>query len=57
MYSLYIDSHMDNLVIALLLDGKLVLEKKMLSNKHSVNTISLIKEVLDINNIKGDNNY
>lgn len=51
MYTLYIDTHFVNLVIGLFCDDKLLEKKVLESNKHSENTINLIKEVLDNNNI------
>ncbi len=55
MYCLYIDTHFTNLVIALLLDGKVIDKEVLESNKHSENTINLIKEVLDNNKVSIDN--
>ncbi len=54
MYTLYIDTHFINLVVALIKDDILIEEKVLESNKHSENTINLIKSVLDDNNITID---
>ena len=51
MFTLYIDTHFTDLVIALLNDCKIIDKRVINSNKHSVNTINLIKTVLDDNNI------
>ncbi len=52
MYTLYIDSHFNNLVIALLKDGKIKEEKIIESGKHSEIIINLIKEVLEDNKLE-----
>lgn len=55
MYSIYIDTHLIKLVIALYKDEKLIWKKELVSNKHSENTVNLIQELLDENKIKVDN--
>lgn len=52
MYTLYIDTHFVNLVLAVFNDDKILLEKKMDSNLISENTIPLLKELLDECNLK-----
>ncbi len=54
MYCLYIDSHLENLVIALLLDGKLLEEKTITQAKHSEIIVNLIAEILSHNKISVD---
>ena len=51
---LYIDTHYIDLVIALLKDNKLIDKRVINSNKHSVNTINLLKDILLDNNVKID---
>lgn len=51
MYTLYIDTHFVNLVLAIFKDDKILLEKKMDSNFISENTIPLLKELLDEYNL------
>ncbi len=51
MYTLYIDTHFINLVVGLFKDGKLLEKLCLESNSHSINTINLIKEIIDKNNI------
>ena len=51
MYSLYIDTHYVELVLALFRDGELLCKKEFESNKHSENTVSLLNELLTENNI------
>lgn len=46
MYTLYIDTHFVNLVLAIFKDDKLIKEKKLDSNKHSEHTIPMLKELL-----------
>ena len=55
MYTLYIDTHFVNLVLALFKDGKLIEKEVVESNKHSEYTISLLEKLLDNNNLKVDN--
>ncbi|MBE6154337.1 MAG: tRNA (adenosine(37)-N6)-threonylcarbamoyltransferase complex dimerization subunit type 1 TsaB [Firmicutes bacterium] len=55
MYSLYIDTHYIELVLALFKNEKIVCIKKLESNKHSENTINLLNELLIENNITVDN--
>lgn len=51
MYSLYIDTHFTDLVLALLNENGIVDKKVMLSNKHSEYTINLLNDLLNDNNI------
>jgi len=46
MYTLYIDTHFVNLVLALFQDDVLLEQKILESNKHSENTIPLLEELL-----------
>ena len=54
MYSLYIDTHFTDLVLALLNENGIVDKKVMLSNKHSEYTINLLNDLLNDNNIGFD---
>lgn len=54
MYTLYIDTHFVNLVLAIFKDDKLLDKKIVESNKHSEYTINLLNEILTKNNIKID---
>jgi len=51
MYSLYIDTHFVNLVLAIFKDDRLIKETELDSNKHSEHTIPLLKELLSECNI------
>lgn len=51
MFTLYIDTHFINLEMALLKDGKLIDKKKQESNKHSMYTINMLKEMLEDNKL------
>ena len=55
MYTLYIDTHYSELVLALFLDGKLIDTKVLDSNLHSKNTVPLLKELLDHHSLSIDN--
>lgn len=52
MYTLYIDTHFINLEIIILKDGQVYAKKNLESNKHSEHTISLLKEILEENNLE-----
>lgn len=54
MYTLYIDTHFINLVVGLFKDDKLLEKLCLESNSHSINTINLIKEIMDNNKISVD---
>lgn len=54
MYTLYIDTHFINLVVGLFKNGELMDKLVLESNKHSENTINLIKEIMDKNRIQID---
>lgn len=54
MYTLYIDTHFINLVVGLFKNGKLIDKLVLESNKHSENTINLIKEIMDKNSVQID---
>lgn len=47
MYSIYIDTHFVNLVLALYKNEKLVEKQELESNKHSENTIPLLESLLN----------
>ena len=51
MMELYIDTHYTDLVIALLKNNKLIDKRVINSNKHSINTVTLLNEILKSNNI------
>lgn len=51
MYTLYIDTHFVELVVALFLDDNLVCKKELKSNSHSEFTINTIRSVLEEENI------
>jgi len=51
MYSIYIDTHFIKLVLALYKDENLIWKKELESNKHSENTVFLLQELLEENNI------
>lgn len=53
-YTIYIDTHFTNLVLALFKNGVLVDKKVVDSNKHSVNTIPLFSKLLEDNHITVD---
>lgn len=50
-YTIYIDTHFVNLVLALFKDGVLIDKKVVDSNKHSLNTIPLFSKLLEDNHI------
>ncbi len=52
--TLYIDTHYSELVLALINNEKVINKKVLESNKHSVNTITLLKSLLDDNKISID---
>ena len=54
MYTIYIDTHFVNLVIALFKNDELLEKKELESNKHSENTVNLLKDLLYNNNISVD---
>lgn len=54
MYTIYIDTHFVNLVLALFKDGEIVEKKVLDSNKHSENTIPLFSKLLEDNHITVD---
>lgn len=54
MYTLYIDTHMVNLVIGLLVDGKLKIKKEIESKSHTENTVNLLSFVLEEAHINVD---
>ncbi len=54
MNTIYIDTHFKNLVMGYLNDGKLICKKVLNSNKHSENTINMLKEILEENKLTGD---
>jgi len=51
MYTLYIDTHYINLVIALYKDNKVIAKKELSSNKHSSYTVPTINDILKEKNI------
>ena len=54
MYTLYIDTHCEKLVLALLLNEKVLDTKELESNLHSKNTVLLLQELLNSNKITID---
>lgn len=52
MYTLYIDTHFADLVLAIFKDDEILCEKKVNSNFTSESTIPLLKEVLDESNLE-----
>lgn len=54
MYTLYIDTHYVNLVIGLLIEGKVKVKREIESESHSKNTICLLKEVMEEANVRID---
>ena len=54
MFTLYIDTHMEYLVMGLIKDEKLITKKVLKSNKHSEHTVNLLKEMIEENNITFD---
>ena len=51
---LYIDTHFVDLVIALVDNGQVICKRILKSNKHSENTINLLKDILDSNKVSFD---
>lgn len=47
MVTLYIDTHYESLVLVVLRDGKILVQKKITSNYISENAINLLKSILD----------
>ena len=54
MYTIYIDTHYINLVLALFKDNQIIDKKVLESNLHSKYTVSLLKDLLNDNNILVD---
>lgn len=54
MYTLYIDTHYENIVLILFKDGKIIDKKEKLSNKHSEYVVSLLDSLLNNNGITID---
>ncbi len=51
MYTIYLDTHFINLVVALFKDGILIDKKVVESNQHSFYTVNLLSSMLNDNNI------
>ncbi len=51
MYTLYIDTHFINLVMGLFKDGELIEKLELESNRHSENTINMLKKILENNKV------
>ena len=51
MITLYIDTHMEYLVLGLIKNEKLLAKKVLKSNKHSEHTINLLNEIMTENNL------
>ncbi len=54
MITLYIDTHMEYLVMGLIKDNKLLAKKVLKSNKHSRHTTNLLNELMLENNVSFD---
>ena len=50
MLTLYIDTHMEYLVMALIQNNELLAKKVLKSNKHSEYTVNLLKDLMESNN-------
>ncbi len=54
MYTLYIDTHYINIEMIILKDGKVIANENLVSDKHSNYTVSLLKKILEDNNLTAD---